>query len=59
MIQVATFGILIAEDDFSGTDPIAYRSATVHGNETDMKEVAQNLNLGAKLLADSIDRARS
>ena len=47
-----TFGILIAEDDFSGTGPIAYRSASVNGKETDMAEVAENLSEGAKLLAE-------
>jgi len=47
-----TFGILIAEDDFSGTGPIAYKSAYVDGKETDMKEVAKNLSEGAKLLAE-------
>jgi hypothetical protein len=46
-----TFGILIAEDDFSGTGPIAYKSANVNGKETDMTEVAKNLSEGAKLLA--------
>jgi len=43
-----TFGILIAEDDFSGTGPIAYRSASVNGKETDMAEVAENLCEGAE-----------
>jgi hypothetical protein len=47
-----TFGVLIAEDDFSGTGPIAYKSAYVDGKETDMKEVAKNLSEGAKLLAE-------
>ena len=46
------FGILIAEDDFSGTGAIAYKSAMVNGKETDMKEVVKNLREGAKLLAE-------
>jgi hypothetical protein len=46
-----TFGILVSEDDFSGSGPIPYRPATVNGRETDMTEVAKNLSEVAKLLA--------
>ncbi len=46
-----TFGILVAEDDFSAAGPVAYRPAAVGGAETDLGEVRKFLELGATLLA--------
>ena len=46
-----TFGVLIAEDDFSGTGAIAYRPATVGGVETDLVQVAKDIEQAASLLA--------
>jgi hypothetical protein len=47
-----TFGVLIAEDDFSATGAIEYKQATVNGKVTDMAEVARDIQEGAKLLAE-------
>jgi hypothetical protein len=45
-----TFGILVAEDDFSATGQIPYRPASVGGRTTDLREVQAALLLGASLL---------
>ena len=49
-----TFGVLIAEDDFSSSGPIPYRPAAAGGSETDLGEVQKILALGATLLAPYI-----
>lgn len=49
-----TFGILIAEDDFSSSGPVPYRPATVGGSQTDLGEVHKMLALGATMLAPHI-----
>ena len=46
-----TFGVLIAEDDFSGTGPIAYTPATVHGVQTNLSQVARDIQQAETLLA--------
>jgi len=46
-----TFGVLIAEDDFSASGPVPYRPAAVGGSETDPGEVQKALALGAAMLA--------
>ncbi len=46
-----TFGILIAEDDFSGTGPLEYKAAAVNGVETDLAQVASDIARAAGLLA--------
>jgi hypothetical protein len=46
-----TFGVLIAEDDFSGTGAIKYQPAMVNGEITDMTEIAKSLQEGTRLLA--------
>ena len=45
-----TFGILVAEDDFSAAGQIPYQPASVGGQITDMSEVQGALQLGAALL---------
>jgi hypothetical protein len=45
------FGVLIAEDDFSASGPIPYTPATVNGVETDLSEVARDIQRAANLLA--------
>jgi hypothetical protein len=47
-----TFGILIAEDDFSPSGEIEYKVASVGGKETDLKEVDRNLDEVAKIIAE-------
>ncbi len=46
------FFILIAKDDFSAANPIAYKSASVNGKEIDMTEIDRNIQEGAKLLME-------
>ena len=46
-----TFGILVAEDDFSASGQIPHRPASVGGRPTDLREVQTALLLGASLLA--------
>ena len=46
-----TFGILIAEDDFSGTGPLQYKPAAVKGAATDLAQVASDIARAAGLLA--------
>lgn len=47
-----TFGVLIAEDDFSAKGPVQYKQAMVGGKVTDMAELARDFEEGAKLLAE-------
>lgn len=49
-----TFGILVAEDDFSPAGEIDFEPATVNGKETDMAAVEIALRVGAELLAGYI-----
>ncbi len=53
-----TFGVLIAEDDFSASGPLGYRQAAVGGVETDVaaveREIAANAALLARLMQGSI-----
>jgi hypothetical protein len=44
-----TFGIVVAEDDFSPKGKIDFRPASVDGKETDFKEVAQWLEMARQL----------
>jgi hypothetical protein len=44
-----TFGIVVAEDDFSPTGKMKFRPASVNGKETDFKEIAQGLEMARKL----------
>jgi len=46
-----TFGILIAEDDFSGTGPLEYKAGAVNGVETDLAQVASDIARAAGFLA--------
>ena len=50
-----TFGVLVAEDDFSAAGPIEYRPASVGGEETDESEVRLALEAGARLLAPYLE----
>jgi hypothetical protein len=47
-----TFGILVAEDDFSAAGALEHKPPTVNGKETDMAEVEKNLEEGARILAE-------
>jgi hypothetical protein len=47
-----TFGILVAEDDFSAAGDLECRPASVNGQRTDMAEVEANLRAGAEILAE-------
>jgi hypothetical protein len=56
-----TFGIVVAEDDFSPAGEMAPRPASINGKETDFREVFQGLALARKLIAQAAaerDRAR-
>ncbi len=46
-----TFGVLIAEDDFSGSGPIDYKPAMIDGVETDLAQVAEDIERAAPLVA--------
>ena len=46
-----TFGVLIAEDDFSGSGAIDHRPAMINGVETDLAQVAEDIERAAPLLA--------
>jgi len=48
-----TFGILVSEDDFSPSGEIEYKPASIDGEETDFKEIAQALALAKKLIAQA------
>ena len=48
-----TFGLLVSEDDFSAEGAIDYRPPTLHGEETDLEQFAQDL----KRVADAISEA--
>jgi hypothetical protein len=55
-----TFGIVVSEDDFSPSGEIEYKPASIHGKETDFKEVAQGLALAQKIIAQaSAERDRA
>jgi hypothetical protein len=54
-----TFGVLVAEDDFSAAGHIEYRAASVRGEETDLVEVQRALDEGARLLAPYLQAAPS
>lgn len=45
-----TFGIVVAEDDFSPSGKLEYRPASIKGKETDFKEVGMALGLARELL---------
>ena len=45
------FGVLVAEDDFSGSGSIEYKPPTVNGKVTDMNVLKSNIQQGMKLLA--------
>jgi hypothetical protein len=47
-----TYGILIAEDDFSSPGSLSYMAPSVGGKETDLKEVDRNLQEAAKIIAE-------
>jgi hypothetical protein len=51
-----TFGILVADDDFSSPGPLPYRAAAVDGAATDLGEVGDLLRMGSALLAPYLDR---
>ncbi len=53
-----TFGVLIAEDDFSGSGPIEYKPATVNGVETDLAQVAIDIQRSAELLTQLLRGSR-
>lgn len=48
-----TFGILVAEDDFSPAGQISYHPASIAGNPTELGEVAQGLALARKLIVQA------
>jgi hypothetical protein len=48
-----TFGILVAEDDFSSMGSIAYRPASVCGKETDLDQVCHDLSTLAGMIAEA------
>jgi len=56
-----TFGILVAEDDFSPQGPIAYHPAAIDGKPTDFGEVDGALAMARALISkagEERDRAR-
>ena len=46
-----TFGVLVAEDDFSGRGAIEYQPAMVNGVQTNFAQVAEDIERAAPLLA--------
>ncbi|HYB75954.1 MAG TPA: hypothetical protein VEC08_03250 [Nitrososphaerales archaeon] len=48
-----TFGIIVAEDDFSPQGSLEFKLASVGGRETDFAEVAQGLALAKRLIAQA------
>jgi hypothetical protein len=46
-----TFGLLVAEDDFSAAGPLEYKPPAVNGELVDLTEVDKSLETGARLLA--------
>lgn len=50
-----TFGIVVAEDDFSPEGKIEFKPAMVAGKETDFEEVAQGLALAKKLISQTLE----
>jgi hypothetical protein len=47
-----TYGILIAEDDFSSPGSLSYSAPSVGGKETDFKEIDRTLQEAAKIIAE-------
>jgi hypothetical protein len=47
------FGLLVSEDDFSASGSLDYKAPTVHGEETNLEEFAQN----RRRIADMISEA--
>jgi predicted NBD/HSP70 family sugar kinase len=47
------FGLLVSEDDFSASGAIDYKPPTVHGEETNLEQFAQDL----QKVADAISEA--
>lgn len=47
-----TFGILVAEDDFSAQGSIEYKPPVVDGKSINMAEVEENLQAGAQILGE-------
>ena len=48
-----TFGIIVAEDDFSPEGSLEFKPASVGGKETDFAEVIRGLALAKKLIAQA------
>jgi len=48
-----TFGIMVSEDDFSPAGMIEYKPASINGEETDLKEIAQGLVITQKLISQA------
>jgi len=48
-----TFGIIVAEDDFSPQGSLEIKPASVGGRETDFAEVAQGLAVAKRLIAQA------
>ena len=56
-----TFGILVAEDDFSPEGRLAYQAASVGGKSTDFAEVSRALEMAQTVIAragEERDRAK-
>ncbi len=49
-----TFGILVAEDDFSAAEPLQYAAAAADGQLTDFAELRDALQLTKELLGPSL-----
>jgi len=45
------FGIMVSEDDFSPAGMIEYKPASINGEETDFKEIAQGLAIAQRLIS--------
>ena len=45
-----TFGIVVAEDDFSPSGKIEYKPPSVNGKETDFEQIAQGLAIAKQLI---------
>ena len=54
-----TYGILVSEDDFSSTGQMKYKPPSINGKETDLKEIAQGLELAQKLITQAAEERDS
>lgn len=50
-----TYGILVSKNDFSSTGEMKYKPPPINGNETDLKEIAQGLELAQRPITQAAE----